>query len=185
MSSAYSDDGQRHRIRVYDLQAPISEHVEPDTGVSITAELSDHRFPRVERPDEDDAPIYEQPNESENASSPPGSLDDIKNNDVVSEQIKTNIKKFGKSYNKPFTVMQHQDNVSNDSVSKEAHQSEVTIVSKIAAVSPAVAVPETSRSILTFNLQYDKLYAEFHQELVMEYAQMRGCYMGEFQSNYD
>ena len=44
----------------------------------------------------------------------------MKNNDVVSEQIKTNIKKFGKSYNKPFTVMQ-QDNVSNDSVSKEAH----------------------------------------------------------------
>ena len=158
MSSAYSDDGQRHRIRHNDLQAP--EIVEPDTGVSITAELSDHRFPRAERPDEDDSPIYEQPNESENASSPPGSIDDMKN-DVVSEKIKTNIKKFGKSYNKPFTVMQ-QDNGSNDSVSKEAHMSEVTKVSKIAAVSPVLAVPETSRSIQTFGMQYDKLYAEFH-----------------------
>lgn len=118
--------------------------------MSITAELSDHRFPRVERPDEDDAPIYEQPNESENASSPPGSIDDMKN-DVVSEKIKTNVKKFGKSYNKPFTIMQ-QDNVSNDSMSKKAHQSEVTKVSKIAAVSPPVAVPETSRSIQTFGL---------------------------------
>ena len=158
MSSAYSDDGQRHRIRHNDLQAP--EIVEPDTGVSITAELSDHRFPRAERPDEDDSPIYEQPNVSDYASSPPGSIDDMKN-DVVSEKIKTNIKKFGKSYNKPFTVMQ-QDNGSNDSVSKEAHMSEVTKVSKIAAVSPVLAVPETSRSIQTFGMQYDKLYAEFH-----------------------
>ena len=144
---------------MYDLQAPISEIVEPDTGVSITAELSDHRFPRAERPDEDDAPIYEQPNESENASSPPGSIDE-RNNDVVSEKIKTNIKKFGQSYNKPFTVMP-QDNGSNDGVSKEARKSEVTKVSKIAAVSPPVAVPETSRSIQTFGLQYDRLYAEF------------------------
>ena len=43
MSSAYSDDGQRHRIRrVDDLNVP-SEQIEPDTGVSITAELSEHR----------------------------------------------------------------------------------------------------------------------------------------------
>lgn len=58
---------------------------EPDTGVSITAELSDHRV-RAERPDEDDA-IYEQPNESENASSPPGSIGH--NHDIKSENIKT------------------------------------------------------------------------------------------------
>ena len=83
---------------------------------------------------------------------------------------------------------QEDDNGSNDGVSKEARQSsvaKVTKVSKIAAVSPPVAVPETSRSIQTFGLQYDKLYAEFHQELVMEYAQMRGAYMGEYQGNYD
>lgn len=45
-SSAYSDDGQRHRIRRNDdLHAPITEMLaimqEPDTGVSITAQLSD------------------------------------------------------------------------------------------------------------------------------------------------
>jgi hypothetical protein len=32
---------------------------------------------------------------------------------------------------------------------------------------------------------YDKIFAEFKDELVMEYAQMRGCYMGEYQGNYD
>ena len=32
---------------------------------------------------------------------------------------------------------------------------------------------------------YDKIYAEFRDELVAEYAQMRGCYMGEYQDNYD
>ena len=38
----------------------------------MLAELSEHRV-RLERPDEDDA-IHELPNESENASSPPGSI---------------------------------------------------------------------------------------------------------------
>lgn len=80
MSSAYSDDGQRHRLRRNDdLNAPISENIhlgEPDTGVSITAQLSDHRIRGLERPDEDEVedPIAELPNESENASSPPGSI---------------------------------------------------------------------------------------------------------------
>lgn len=61
MSSAYSDDGQRHRIRrVDDLHAPTNEPpiIEPDTGVSITAELSEHRV-RNERPEEEDEPIQE------------------------------------------------------------------------------------------------------------------------------
>ena len=46
-------------------------------------------------------------------------------------------------------------------------------------------MPETSRSIQNFYLVYDKLYADFHKELVAEYAQMRGCYMSEYQDNYE
>lgn len=82
-TSAYSDDGNRAHRRTYDLNQQISEIPEPDTGVSITAELSDHRQ-RDERPDEDD-PIYEQPEESENASSPPGSIG--QQHDIKSENI--------------------------------------------------------------------------------------------------
>ncbi len=102
MSSAYSDDGQRRGVRRGDdLHAPISEIQEPDTGVSMMAELSDHRV-RLERPDEDDA-IRELPNESENASSPPGSIGE--KHDIMSENIKTKqLHKFGKSHNKPFTL---------------------------------------------------------------------------------
>ena len=61
VSSAYSDDGQRHRVqqRRDDLHAHHDPVPESNTGVSITAELSDHRVQR-ERPDEDfDNAIYE------------------------------------------------------------------------------------------------------------------------------
>ena len=186
VSSAYSDDGQRHRVRrgVEDIHAP---HDEPDTGVSITAELSDHRVQR-ERPEEDeqvDNAIYEQPNESEeNASHPSGSIGD---HDILSENIKpTNFKKFGKNYSKPFTVKPACDE-SDGGMSKEAHRSTVTKVSQqqVAVVSQIVAVPDTSRSIQNFGIGYDKLYAEFRDELIAEYASMRGCYMGEYQGNYD
>ena len=146
--------------------------------------MSDHRV-RHERPDEDDAvyAIYEQPNESENASSLPGSIND--RHDIMSEKIDTkNFKKFGTSHNKPFTV-KAQDAVSDETVSKEALKSEVTKVSAVVVVSPPLPVPETSRSILNFGHCYDRLYAEFKEELVQEYAMMRGCYMGEYQDNYD
>ena len=46
-------------------------------------------------------------------------------------------------------------------------------------------MPDTSRSIQTFGLQYDRIFQEFKDELVAEYAMMRGCYMGEYQENYD
>ena len=52
-------------------------------------------------------------------------------------------------------------------------------------MSPPLPIPETSRSIQTFGLIYDKLFAEFKDELVQEYYQMRGGYMGEYQENYD
>ena len=55
----------------------------------------------------------------------------------------------------------------------------------MAVVSPALPVPETSRSIKNFSMCYDHLFAEFKDELVAEYAQMRGCYMSEYQENYD
>ena len=87
--------------------------------------------------------------------------------------------RFGSAYNKPFT-QKPQDGTSDDAVSKEAHKSEATKVSQVAVVSPPLPVPETSRSIKNFSVCYDHLYAEFKEELVKEYAQMRGCYMSEY-----
>jgi len=180
MSSALSDDGQRRFRRVDDLHANHSEMQEPDTGVSMLAELSDHRV-RLERPDEDDA-IHEHNSDSENASSPPGSIRE--NHDIMSENIKTKqLHKFGKSNNKPLTLK--DQNLSDEGVSKEAHNSEVTALPPIAVISPIQPPPETSRSIQTFSYVYDKLFAEFKDEVVQEYGGMRGSYMGEYQGNYD
>ena len=87
----------------------------------------------------------------------------------MSEHVKNpNFMKFGKGYGQPFTV-KNQDGQS-DEMSKEARQSEVTKVSAVAMVSPPLPVPETSRSIQNFYMIYDKLYAEFREELVHEYA---------------
>ena len=63
ISTAFSDDGNRHRLRRDDFNGPISEQPEHDGGVSMTAEFSDHHLVlhhvmAMERPDEDDA-IYE------------------------------------------------------------------------------------------------------------------------------
>ena len=96
--------------------------------------------------------------------------------------VATKFTKIGKGYNKPFTVKQMDGG--SDGVSQEAHKSEATKVSAVAAVSPVVDVPDTSRSIQTFSLQYDRLFAEFKEELIMEYGQMRGCYMGEYEENF-
>lgn len=101
----------------------------------------------------------------------------------MSENIKLKqLHKFG-NINKPFTVKQTGE-PSEGGVSKEAHNSEVTLM-PVAVVSPPLPVPETSRSIQNYSVVYDKLYLEFKEELLQEYAQMRGCYMGEYQSNYD
>ena len=86
------------------MNAHISEIMPmQDSGVSDTAQLSDHHHNRVraERPDEED-PIAEQPNESEAASSPVGSIGEV--HDIMSENIKLKqLHKFG-NINKPFTV---------------------------------------------------------------------------------
>ena len=99
--------------------------------------------------------------------------------------VATKFTKIGKGYNKPYTVKQMDGgSQDHDGASQEAHKSEATKVSAVAAVSPVVVVPDTSRSIQTFSLQYDRLFAEFKDELIMEYGQMRGCYMNEYEDNF-
>ena len=44
---------------------------------------------------------------------------------------------------------------------------------------------ETSRSVQTFKMTYDKIFAKFHARIVEEYAAMRGGYMTDYQLNYD
>lgn len=70
-------------------------------------------------------------------------------------------------------------------MSNFARKSEVTKVSRVAEVSAPIPVGDTSRAISTFSMVFDRLYSDFSDSLVKEYAQMRNSYMVEYQSNYD
>lgn len=74
----------------------------------------------------------------------------------------------------------HNEEDSDEGASREAHKSNITKVSAVATVSPAVALVETSRSIQTFQMSYDRIYREFQERLVAEYAGMRNVYIGEY-----
>lgn len=54
-----------------------------------------------------------------------------------------------------------------------------------ARVSSRVQLVETSRSIQTYKMTFDRLFKKFHHKLVTEYSNMRGGYMSEYQLNYD
>ena len=54
-----------------------------------------------------------------------------------------------------------------------------------AKVSARVELIETSRSIQTFKMTYDRLFKKFQERLISEYSNMRGGYMSEYQLNYD
>lgn len=149
---------------------------------SVTAAISEHRVRHQERPDEDADAIYEMPEESERASSLPGSLSQ---QDVVSENIKSRLEihKFGKQTKIANSVF--PDQVS-DTVSKEVHESVAqNNLPAIARVSKVVELVETSRSIQTFKMTYDRLFKKFQDRLVQEYSNIRGGYMSEYQLNYD
>lgn len=46
----------------------------------------------------------------------------------------------------------------DDDTSKEAHKSDLTKLSSVAVVSPQIALVETSRSIHSFKMNYDRLF---------------------------
>jgi hypothetical protein len=107
----------------------------------VTAELSvhDHDHLHPQRPDEQ--PISEQPEESENPSSPAGTIGE--HHDIMSENIESNFRKFGKG--KPY--QNNMFGVEPTEMSNFAGRSEMTKLSKVAEVSPAVPVGDTSRAV--------------------------------------
>lgn len=151
VSSAHSDDG-RQRSNTEDLSHPrvfghsLPAEADNDGVASITANISEHRARHQERPDEDADAIYEMPDESEHASSPPDSLS---HQDIMSEHIASKVKihKFGRAMDKPQSA--YPENLS-DAVSKEVHESQAAaphMVPPEARVSSRVQLVETSRSI--------------------------------------
>lgn len=54
-----------------------------------------------------------------------------------------------------------------------------------AQVSSRIALVETSRSIQTFKMTYDRLFKKFQERVIAQYSGMRDGYMSEYQLNYD
>jgi hypothetical protein len=65
-------------------------------------------------------------------------------------------------------------------MSNFARKSEQSKASRVAEVSAPIPVGDTSRAISTFSMVFDRLYADFSESLVKEYAQMRNSYMVEY-----
>ena len=77
----------------------------------------------------------------------------------MSENIQSHFNTFAKKNKIAYTNLADNDNISDGADSKEAHKSEQTKISTaVVAVSPPVALQETSRSIQTFGLVYDRLF---------------------------
>ena len=125
------------------------------------------------------------PDEDEHASSPPRSLS---NQDIKSEHIpsRLNVHRFGKKNAEAQSVFPEE---LSDGISKEVHESVAPRMQAHlppeAQVSARVALVETSRSVQTFKMTYDRLFRKFQEKLIEHYSGMRGGYMSEYQLNYD
>ena len=66
----------------------------------------------------------------------------------------------------------------------ERKDSGVTKCSHFAVLRERIQLPNDNRHVLSFKKCYDRLYKEFKEKLVHEYAQMRSSYMTEYDQNY-
>lgn len=188
LSSAYSDDGgPRERNRTDDLGSRHFVQRDsdvPDLGASVTANLSEHRHRLQDRLDDDADAIYERPDEDEQASGPPGSLS---HQEIMSENIQSRLEihKFSKPKQAQSVLPeQYSDEISQEVHASQAKKNEIEMPAA-ARVSTTIALQETSRSVQTFKMTYDRLFKKFQERLCAEYSGMRGGYMSEYQLNYD
>ena len=98
--------------------------------------------------------------------------------EVMSEHVGVKRQK----YDKKAANFMHEN---ESDTSKEAHRSQATHISSCAVISPPVALVETTRSVQTFKMNYDRLYREFQEKLIAEYSAQRTSYMSEYQSNFN
>ena len=112
----------------------------------------------------------------------------MSNQDIKSEHIpsRLNVHRFGKKNAQAQSVFPEE---LSDGISKEVHESVAPRMQAHlppeAQVSARVALVETSRSVQTFKMTYDRLFRKFQEKLIEHYSGMRGGYMSEYQLNYD
>jgi hypothetical protein len=120
--------------------------------MSVRAEWSIHDVPVMRHAGAQ--PISEQPNESEHASSPQGTIGEILNHhqDVMSENIETRVHhKFRQNNFKEY----------NEEMSNFAGKSEITKFSLKNDTSQVAQYQDNPRLIPSFSIAYDRLYSDF------------------------
>ena len=70
-------------------------------------------------------------------------------------------------------------------MSNRASVSELTKISRVAEVSPAVPVQSINPMIVEFEQKLDGFYQEFAEKIIADYQQMRASYMQDYQQNLD
>ena len=178
LTDTLSDDGE---LRIIQKQKDVIDTitlderrrtVDADLGISIRAQLSvkGHFGQRAEEEIGSDA-IFEHPDESDGRSgrSPPGTVGQM--HEVSSEYVGAKRHKFDKNAGK----LMHENDDEEDDTSKEAIKSNYTKLTEKAMASEVVELDEnlTNRSIQTFKMNYDRIFREFQEQLIAEYALAR------------
>ena len=109
----------------------------------------------------------------------------------MSENIESRVFHFQKKQKPTFT--DERGGISGDECNEEISNVPVRSVNKAQAevnaatvhISQTIEAPDTSRIQQAFAMQYDTVFAEFKQKLVLEYAAMRSKYISEYQNNYE
>jgi len=163
MTEAFSDDGQRNARRAgdtttLDVGNGLRNEGEINTGFSVTAarSVAAGREPQHGHDQSDDVGTISEHQEEYDGSDAPGS---IRDHEIRSENIQFQERQFRPKASKAYTVHAYEDY--DDEASRQAHKSNVTKVPPEATVSNVVDLRETSRSVETFAMAYDRLYSEF------------------------
>ena len=114
--------------------------------------------------------------ERERRSSPPGTIGDAQ--DIMSENIESSLKLFRrKQHGHPHTIKDGQTSQGTAFESK-------LIETNLKVVRERIPLPTDNKHTLTFKKVYDRLFKDFKDKLVQEYAMMKNAYLTEYEGNY-
>lgn len=100
--------------------------------------------------------------ERERRSSPPGTIGDAQ--DIMSENIESSLKLLRRKHGH---VIQNQ-----------------TAISGAKLVRERIPLPNENKHVMSFKKVYDRLFKDFKDKLVQEYALMKNSYMQEYELNF-
>lgn len=201
--SAFSDDGKfsTKALRQFATQDIEYEGVnrrapeipDGDMRLSTHVEFSDkgsRKYPFHHNEER----IVEEDEEGSGRTSPPGTIGEV--HEYMSENIGpigvNKIDKRLKVGNQ--SVSAQKDNIQFQNVAKhtekekdkekEKEEQDIEAVSTFAVIREKIPLTNDNKHIVQFKTNYDKLFDEFHEQLVYEYSKIKQQYIIDFEANY-